>query len=196
MKVKCRFCEKKDTERSDMIFEEHITSGGNSQKKYYHNDCYPKYLIEKEFKEKEQKELDNLIETILNIHKLESIPQQFYPFIQDLRNGTVLFGKKKKKYKKGYPYSLIAKTYKYCQDSIEYWKKNKEFDSTMGELKYAWAIINDKINVVKKKEEKKEFQKAKRVAEEIEESNNTINQSQKIVEFKKKKRDDDISDFL
>jgi hypothetical protein len=197
MKVKCRYCDIKDTEREEMKVEVHTTDGGNTQRKYYHIDCYPKYKVEKEFKEKEYEQLVKLVDTILEVHKIKNIPNQFYPFIQDLRNGTVLFGKNKKRYKDGYPYSLIAKTYEFCRESIEYWKKNKDFDSTMGELKYCWAIINDKINVVKKKEEKKSFQKAKSEAEQKEQQKNgTVNHHAKVVEFKKKQREDDISDFL
>lgn len=197
MKVKCKWCDVKDTEKDEMEVESHTTSGGNTQRKYFHKACYHKYLVDKEFKEKEQTEMDKLVEVILDVHKINNLPQQFYPFIQDLRNGTVLFGKKKKKYKEGYPYSLIAKTYLHCRESIEYWKKNKDFDSTMGELKYCWAIINDKINVVKKHQEKKEHQKAISLAKEKEEQNNkVVTQTQTRIEFKKQKRDDDISDFL
>lgn len=197
MKVKCRFCENKDTERDEMEVEEHKTKGGNIQRKYFHKKCYPKYIQEKEFKEKESDEMDKLVETIMKVHEIDNLPHQFYPFIQDLRNGTVLFGKKKKKYKEGYPYSLIAKTYLHCSESIKYWKKNKDFSSTMIELKYCWAIINDKINVVKKKEIKKEFNKAKKLAEEKEMNKEEVKSAEtSVVKFKKQKRNDDISDFL
>lgn len=198
MKVKCRYCDIKDTEREDMKVEE-ISTGKNVQRKYYHEACYPKYLTDKEFKEKEQTELDKLVETIMEVHKIKSVPKQFYPFIQDLRNGTVLYGKqKKKKYKQGYPYSLIQKTYIFCQESIEYWQKNKNFESTMGELKYCWIIINDKVNVVKKREEKKELLRAKKKAEEKHqlEHENIPSQNKPNVAFKKQKREDDIADFL
>lgn len=200
MLVKCRYCEIKDTDRKDMEVEESVSKSGNKQRKYYHKNCYPKHLADKEFKEKEQNEMDELVETIMKVHKISNMPNQFYPFIQDLRNGTVLFGKKKKKYKEGYPYSLISKTYIFCSESIEYWKKNKNFESTMQELKYCWAIINDKINVVKKQEAKKQFHKAKKKAEEeqqqSEQSEQRVPSHVSNVKFKKKQREDDISDFL
>jgi hypothetical protein len=196
--VVCRHCNIRDTERDDMEVETTVRNSGEKINTYYHKKCFPKYLKEKEFKEKESEELDKLVETMLDIHKINKIPNQFYPFIQDLRNGTVLFGKKKKKYKEGFSYLMIAKTYEFCRESIEYWKKKKDFnDSTMMELKYCWAIINDKISFVKKREEKKAFQQAKHKAEEKEQqSTGIINHQQKVVEFKKKQRDDDISDFL
>lgn len=180
-----------------MVVHEHVTSTGNIQKLNIHKDCYPKYLKEKEFKEKEAKELDHLVEVIIEIHG--GIHQRFYPFLQDLRNGTVLLGRnKRKKYKEGYPYPLIADTYLYCRESIEYWKKNKEFDSLLSELKYGFMIVNDKITVVKKKNEKKEFLKAKREAEQKNDTENNLinNQNEDVAIFKKQKRQDDISDFL
>lgn len=196
MKTKCRFCDLKDTEREQMEVEVYQTASGNVQRKYFHKDCYPKYLKDKEFKKHEQDEMDKLIETIMQIHQISNMPHQFYPFIQDLRNGTVLFGKKKKKYKEGYPFSLIEKTYQSCRESIEYWKKNKQFESTMSELKYGWAIINDKINVVKKKEEKKEFAKRKDKLIENEYKNKGEEKNDSIKPIHKKKDELDISDFL
>lgn len=197
MKVKCRFCDVKDTDKENMVLEEHVTSGGNVQRKYYHNKCYNKHLEKQEFINKEQAELDKLVETIMEIHQIQSIPHQFYPIMQDLRNGTLIVGRnKKKRYKQGYPYPLIEKTYLFCRESIEYWKKNKEFTGILNELMYCWTIINDKITVVKKREEKKSFQKAKKEAEVQQDKDNGNIVSSDNVEFKKRKREDDISDFL
>lgn len=196
MKVKCRFCDAKDTERDDMLLHIIETETGNKYNRYYHKECYPKYLQHQEFLDKEKVELDFLFETIKEVHKIETVPDKFYPFLQDLRNGNVLNGKIKKKYKSGYPYTLIAKTYLFCRESIEYWKKNKDFkDSTMSELKYCWAIINDKINAVKKREEKKEFQaRQQKIVEN--KYNNEIKTEQVETNYKKKKDELDISDFL
>jgi hypothetical protein len=199
MILKCWYCNIKDTERDELILHEHITESGNKVNKRYHKECYPKFIEQQKFLDKESEELDYLVEVIKDVHKIPDVHQKFYSFIQELRNGTVLIGKKKKKkYKEGFSYTLIAKTYLFCRADIEYWKKNKDFnDSLLGELKYGWAIINDKINAVKKKEEKKVFQQAKKKAEEKEQhSNDIVSHQQTTVEFKKKKRDDDISDFL
>lgn len=202
MNVKCQYCLKTDTDREEMVkITTLVGKKGNKKNSYYHPECYPKFKEEKDFKNKESDELDKLVKTILEVHEIDSLPQQFFPYIQDLRNGTIIRGRNKKKYKEGYPYSLIAKTYKYKEETIKYWKKRKERDfkgSTMSELKYCWAIINDNISAVKKLEEKKEFLRAKK-KEEIKQQQKHDTITHDIVEnvkFKKRKREDDISDFL
>lgn len=198
-KVKCKCCGLTDTPKKDMSQYVYYTDKGNEVSENVHKDCYEQHVKNKEFYKKEYIELDSLYETIMRIHQLKSFPPNFFPMIQELRNGTILVGrKKKKKYKEGYPYPLIEKTYEYCQESIEYWKKNKEFTTIMQELMYCWMIINSKIIDVKKRDEKKELLKAKKKAEEKQEAklDGTTHQNKENVTFKKQKREDDLSAFL
>ncbi|MFS0855262.1 hypothetical protein AB3M99_02735 [Paenibacillus taichungensis] len=118
-------------------------------KRYYHVEyCHDKYLQDKEFKAKERKELDCLAEAIVKIHKLNSvntIPNTFYPYIQELRNDSVLFGRVSRRYKEGITYKTIENTYEYCAEKIEWAKGNKEFKNLMSELKYCFAIVRNNI---------------------------------------------------
>lgn len=120
-----------------------------ADKKYYHNEyCHERYLRNKAFKQKEKEELDSLINTIVRLHKLQSIstfPRTFYPFIQELRNDSVLFGKIERRYKEGLTYKTIEDTYLYCEEKIEWAKGNKEFKNVMSELKYCFAIVKNNI---------------------------------------------------
>ena len=154
-KVKCQWCgEKSDSD--EMKFELY---GAREQKKYYHKNCYNYYLKDKKFKEKERVEKDNLIEKIKKIYNVKEVPRQVYPLIEALRNGQPVFGNRQntgKRYKEGYSYNLIEKTYDYCADTIEYWNSVKGFDSFMGAFKYGLSIVIDKIYFVEKKEEEKE----------------------------------------
>jgi hypothetical protein len=154
--VKCAWCERKDSK--ELMKQE-------SNKKYYHsNECYSSYLREKDFKQKERIELDHLTDTIVQVHKLKfrgSIPSSFYPYINDLRNDSVLFGKMQKRYKEGISYSLLADTYLFCTEKIAWAKANKQFNNTLSELKYCLAIVKNNIENSIKENSKKHIEKNK-----------------------------------
>lgn len=118
-------------------------------KRYYHLEyCHDKYLKLKDFKANERKELDSLATTITKIHRLTSvntIPNTFYPYIQELRNDSVLFGRVSKRYKQGITYQTIEDTYSYCSEKIEWARGNKEFKNLMAELRYCFAIVKNNI---------------------------------------------------
>ncbi|KAF6565330.1 hypothetical protein G9G63_09220 [Paenibacillus sp. EKM202P] len=138
--LKCPICGQYGR-KVDMIRE--------TDKRHYHREyCHEKWKRERIFKQKEQQELDSLIDTIVKIHKLQgrySVPKTFYPFIQDLRNDSVLFGRLDKKYKQGTSYEVIKNTYEYCSEKIEWARGNKEFKTLMAELKYCFAIVKNNI---------------------------------------------------
>lgn len=118
-------------------------------KRYYHREyCHDKWVRDRAFKEKEKEEMDSLINTIVKLHKLNSVatfPRSFYPFIQELRNDSVLFGKIERRYKEGLTYKIIEDTYLYCSEKIEWARGNKEFKNIMSELKYCFAIVKNNI---------------------------------------------------
>lgn len=151
-KVKCQWCEVTDTSKSDMEFI--ITGKAKQVRKYYHKACYPKFLKDKEFKNKEQIEKDKLTETLKSIYGVKEIPRQVFPLIEALRNGQTVFGNKQnrgKRYKEGYSYSLIEDTFIYCMDTIHYWGSKKDFTGFMQYFKYSLAIVIDKIYLVEQK---------------------------------------------
>jgi hypothetical protein len=135
-----------------------------TDKKYYHNEyCHDRYLRDKAFKLKEKEELDSLVNTIVKLHKLQSVatfPRTFYPFIQELRNDSVLFGKIERRYKEGLTYKTIEDTYLYCSEKIEWARGNKEFKNIMSELKYCFAIVKNNIENYFKDGKKLSMQKA------------------------------------
>ncbi len=139
-KTKCQYCTIKDLEtkvRTDRGF-------------YHAYKCYGEHLKEQEFKQKEREELDELVQTIQNIFDLTGMPRSFYPFLNELRNGDISFGKVRKRYKQGFEYSVISETYKRYTNDIQYWSGKKDFDSTLSLLKYSLAIVRDKIEIVNK----------------------------------------------
>lgn len=153
--VKCPICTQYG-QKEDMKYEE--------DKRYYHLEyCHERYLKEKSFKAKERLEMDRLANTIARIHKLKTvntIPNTFYPYIQELRNDSVLFGRVNKRYKQGVTYQTIENTYTYCSEKIEWAKGNKEFKNLMSELKYCFAIVKNNIENCLRDESKSSKQKA------------------------------------
>ncbi|PYY28217.1 hypothetical protein [Paenibacillus illinoisensis] len=133
-------------------------------KRYYHKECcHEKYLKEKAFKANERLEMDSLAATIAKVHKLKTvstIPNTFYPYIQELRNDSVLFGRVNKRYKQGITYRTIENTYQYCSEKIEWAKGNKEFKNLMSELRYCFAIVKNNIENCLRDENKISKQKA------------------------------------
>lgn len=139
--VKCPVCEKSG-DREDMTYEE-------KSKRYYHQQgCIDTFNKDKEFKAKERDELESLMNIIVKVHKLSSrssIPHSFYPYIQDIRNDSSLFGKIAKRYKEGISYKTLEDTYNFCTDKIEWARGNKEFKNILSEMKYCLAIVKNNI---------------------------------------------------
>lgn len=189
-KVKCQRCGITDTPKNEMEFEE---IGVKKQKKYYHKSCFQEHLKDKEFKAKEAKELDVLVEKIKEIYGVKVIPNSAYPYLQDLRNGTRFFGKLDYKYKQGYSYDLIAETFEYCADTIEYWNARKQFNGFIHALRYGLAIVCDRLSIVEKRRIQRERQEIL-----IEKNTQSLNEGdfQFKSNYKKKKSSVDITEFL
>lgn len=189
--VKCVWCGGK-SDKDVMLVAEEKQTGKRSVRKYCHQECFDLYQQDKAFKEAEQKALDELVEVIKRIHCIPMIPQKFYPYLQQLRNGSIRVRNTERRYKKGFEYDLIAEAYKYCEPAIHEAKSRIVFDSLFGELRYGLAIVSDKIMFVKKRNEKIKNQ-MKQIEKHIESS---IEDFGVEVKFKKKKASNDISDFL
>lgn len=158
-KTKCFHCKEKDS-KSNMV--ELIEDESLDLKRYFHKDCYNSFLKEKEFKNKELLELDELVKTIKDIFEITIVPKDVFVIINNIRNGESFSGKKKnttKRYKEGYTYSLINETFKHCRESIIYSLKTKEFNGLMNSFRYAMAIVVDKLSLVEKRIKKSEKRK-------------------------------------
>ncbi|ARF70691.1 hypothetical protein B7C51_24775 (plasmid) [Paenibacillus larvae subsp. pulvifaciens] len=195
--VICRTCLKKSP-INEMKCDETISDSGNKYRKYYHHgECWEKSVQEKEFLLKERNELDSLNDTIKRIHEIDSVPHVFFrDYLQPLRNGNFKQNRKKALYKAGFNYNLIEETYKYCEKVIRAAKK-KKFEGTLNELKYCFAIVVDKIYIVKKRNEKS--RKNKELTDKkanLSQSMEDIDFNNRSIEYKKKKVTNDISEFL
>ena len=189
--VKCQRCKVSDTVKTEMAVE---YVGAKKTAKYYHQHCYEEHLKEKEFKEQERVELDKLVDVIKKIYSVKTIPNNAYPYLQDLRNGTKFFGKHESKYKEGYTYDLIAETFDYCSETIEYWNARKNFNGFTSALRYGLAIVCDKLIIVenRRKQNEKQRQAMERHIENINEDDHIFEPN-----FKKKpSKHTDIMDFL
>jgi hypothetical protein len=186
---KCQWCKEQGL-LEDMTFE--MSNAKKPVKKFYHNDCYDDYLKDKEFKQMEAEELDKLVEKIKEIYGAKAVPSSIYPYLQDLRNGTKFFGKYDYKYKQGYTYDLITETFDYCSETIEYWNAKKSFNGLTSALKYALAIVCDKLQVVENRRKRRESQKQliDKHLENVDVETEQFNSS-----YKKKKKSEDL-DFL
>lgn len=188
--IKCQRCGISDTTKEELEFE---LVGAKNTKKYYHKDCYVEHLKDKEFKEIERQELDKLVEVIKEIYGVKTIPNSAYPFLQDLRNGNKFFGKYDYKYKQGYTYDLIAETFNFCSDTIEYWNGVKSFNGFVSALRYGLAIVCDKLSIVENRRKSQERQQLL-----IDKHLEKVNVEDEFTTgFKKKEKTNiDITDFL
>jgi hypothetical protein len=139
-KVICQWCREKD-DRDIMV---------KDTKGYYHTEkgCHRKFLNDKEFKRIEREKQTKLAEKIAEVYGLENIqliPSQFYPFLEDIRNDSKLFGRLGKAYKNGIPYEGIAYTYDYCKEKIKDARRTKVFKNFLMELRYGLAIVKNNL---------------------------------------------------
>lgn len=155
---KCLYCKIDDTNMEDMEVE-FVESGTKTLRKHYHKDCYIKLLEERKFKAKEAEELNKLVDVISKLYGVKTLPNIVYVQIQGLRNGTKFFGKKDYKYKEGYTYDLIAETFEYCSETIEFWNSRKSFDGATGAIRYGLAIVCDKLFVVEQRRKRRDEQR-------------------------------------
>ena len=176
----------------DMEFE--MVGIKKPAKKYYHKKCFEEHLKEKAFKEQERVELDKLIEVIKDIYGVKDVPKTAYPYLQDLRNGNKFFGRYDYKYKGGYSYDLIAETFDYCSDTIEYWNSQKSFTGFTNALRYGLAIVCDKLSIVENKRKQREKQES--LIEKHLEQTDASQQEFETAYKKPAKKKDDILDFL
>lgn len=196
--VKCQQCKVK-TPKDELVVHIHETSTGTKKNMYFHEECLKAYLKDREFKEVEAKELDELYVVIKELHRIDVIPTTFFSmYLQPLRNGVFKSGTKTKKYKEGIPFSVMKDSYLYVKDSVEYARKNKEFDGSLGFLRYTFSIMVDKMPIAKKKKKQEEF--AKVIQNEninIQQSHDDIAFAEREYKFKKKTNGGvDMSEFL
>jgi len=194
VKVKCQHCSERSDKNTMIVVEVRETSRG-VRRKYCHKRCEAAYRAKQEFLNKEKKEFGELISVIKKIHGIEIVPQQFFPYLQRLRNGTVHIRNTERKYKEGFDYKLISQTYIYVQKQIDDAKRRIQFESTLNELKYCLAIVQDKIHHVKRMKEKWQRQKVLEKAQQEMRDTTTLYHEREY-QYHKRESGKDISNFL
>lgn len=195
---KCKWCKEEVVKEDAMVIEKdtgQLLKSGKPKmiRSYFHEDCMDKHLEDEEKKIVEREQLDSLVRTIISIHSIrpEDFPQRFYVDIQDIRNGYRRGDRKQVKKKGGTPYYVIEQAYDYVRSNIEYAKLQKSFDSMYGEMRYGLSIMRDKLPMIRQRElERIRAQKAakKQLKEKV--------FKEEEINYKNKKYENDISDFL
>ena len=193
---KCQWC-KENGEKETMICDEKPTGKYNKNgtekviRKYTHHSCYEEFIRDKEFKQQEAIELDQLYQYLLKLHSLNVLDKRMFEKIQDLRNGTIKINNKKiAKYKNGVKYTLMLDTYIYLQQRIDDVLRNMQFETKWNEFSYIFGMMINNLN---------EVQVATKLQEKVNMPKQINVDSVEIkVNTKEKKRKDDldISNFL
>jgi hypothetical protein len=188
MLVKCKVCGEKN-EKNEM----EVLKKGKANH-YYHKECLERHLKHQTFLDKEREEQDSLWETIKDIHGMIMVPSDFFAkWIIRLRNGSIVEkGRIVKKYKQGVPYSVMKDAYLLCRKDIQYHKSTKNFESDMQELIYGFKIVTSKINEAYARQARK----AKHIQQKNIVHEHEIVEDKPKTQYKYKKDNNDISDFL
>lgn len=187
----CQVCKIKSL-KEDMEFE--MVGTKTPLAKYYHKGiCWETRLKEKAFKENERIEMDALVEVIKEVYGVKAIPNSCFVYINELRNGTTFFGKNDYKYKQGYSYELMAETFNYVSESIEYANRTKTFGGFNNAFRYGLAIVCDKLSTVENRRKLREKQNIL-IDKHLEDVGN---EDEFVNTYKKKEKSKtDITDFL
>ena len=181
---KCNLCKIEDTLKEDMEFE--MVGVKKPVPKYYHKKCFEIRMKEKAINEQERLEKDKLCEVIKEIYGIKSIPNTFFPHLQELRDGG---GKRE-----GYTFDVLAETFNYCSDTIEYWLSVKDFNDLTGALKYGLSIVSNKAFIIENRRKDQETQQ--RLIDKQEEKEAVEETEFKSNYKKKEKKELDLTDFL
>lgn len=193
-KVKCQYCEGKEpySERYEMSV---IIKGKRNL--YFHNECVNKYQEEQEFKRIEEAKLDEVAKKVMKLHGVDVLPSWFYTELQDLRNGTQRYRSNRKlRYKEGIPYEAFTESYKMKGADIRWAKLNKHFKKPSDEIRYCWVVAKNGLPDAMKRLKKRERQAEIEKLNEKEEEKTVSFEEDRKTEYKKKKSEQDISDFL
>ena len=186
----CKYCK----EKSDILEMTFIEEG--KSKKFFHNKCLKLYQTEQIFKAEQKIKRESLFEKIAEIYNipLSEFPKPCFVFLENIRNGEEVFKGQKPttRYKQGYDYNIIEKTYDYCKKDIEYHNRAKDFDSVYIAMRYGLRIIVDKISYVQRLTDKLARQESlMEVKAEVTDNSDTF-----VSNYKKTEHKNDISDFL
>ncbi|TVX86012.1 hypothetical protein [Paenibacillus agilis] len=196
--VKCQFCEQTAPfkQRDTLAHEVKVSSKGKSVNQYWHRECYPKELEKREFLLNEQKQKDEMFETVKKIYKINFSPSKsWWEMIADLREGTNRYQKFwKKKYKQGVPFNVIKEAFLLSVQDIEWARMSKNFKTLEHEMRYGLIVMQGKVNDAFRKMKTREQQS--KINEAMEAVHIEDMRDNREVSFKKTQQDRDYSYLL
>lgn len=164
---RCYYCDKEIIDDTWVIKPVLLQSRNNNKKmvdRKFHYECLPKFL-------KKHKSKDNK-------HQYSTDWEKLYIYFQREILGTTgssklqkhyvarLLGLKVGKYmpnntntrgtKQGYSFPVILNTFKYCKRQIEWAKKHVKFQSSIHEVDYIMAIVQNNIDMIQKRTDEME----------------------------------------
>lgn len=165
---KCYYC-KELIEKDEERVKHNVTK---SQSKYFHPNCLPKFLKEKELKDIEVKKWNNLYDyvrfEIMGYTREKQLTPSMRTKLQSLRNGSFV-RRGITISKEGYDYEIILTTFKAKKVEIDRAVFGKAFEDDNHKFSYIMVIIANSINDVAKRVEN-----AKRLKEKEEELKKVI----------------------
>ena len=147
--VKCYYC-KELVLKSEVKIEIYQTKK-TKQNRYFHHECYPKYLEA----QKERREFDELYQyvkkEIMRYDDNQLLPNYFIHKLQALKVGDFIVKRNSKVtgVNKGYPFPIILMTFKFKKnDILNAISDRSKFKNEKGMIDYIMAIISNSINDV------------------------------------------------
>ena len=157
MVFKCWYC-KKEIAKDDIQIEK---VGKVNRKFHKNNNCYKKFddirkqkELEKEIRDKENKEWDDLYQyvkkEILGYEECQNLSPFQIRILKQLRNGEYVV-RNKQMVNKGYPYKVILFTFKFKKRDILAAIQGKTFNDEKHKFNYIMVIVNNSINDIYKR---------------------------------------------
>ena len=157
MVFKCWYC-KKEIAKDDI----QIGKVGKVNRKFHkNNNCYKKFddirkqkELEKEIRDKENKEWDDLYQyvkkEILGYEECQNLSPFQIRILKQLRNGEYVV-RNKQMVNRGYSYKVILFTFKFKKRDILAAIQGKTFNDEKHKFNYIMVIVNNSINDIYKR---------------------------------------------
>ena len=157
MVFKCWYC-KKEIAKDDIQIEK---VGKVNRKFHKNNNCYKKFddirkqkELEKEIRDKENKEWDDLYQyvkkEILGYEECQNLSPFQIRILKQLRNGEYIV-RNKQMVNKGYSYKVILFTFNFKNRDILAAIQGKTFNDEKHKFNYIMVIVNNSINDIYKR---------------------------------------------
>lgn len=145
---KCKFCGVADTPSIDMQ-ELNLEGMPASDKGFYHVACVPTYMQTREVLNEENKQKNELNDTIKKIYGIAFVPNFMWILFNDLHAGITnksVVSLRLKPPKKGIAYEVMTEAYRLSAQPIRYMIEKGAVVGTENQLKYGYKVMYSKLN--------------------------------------------------